>query len=290
MCIFSISLTAATYSKYKDSFTIRYNILIRNDVINPHTPLSDLGKLYQSQYFTSLVADNNLYYFTTRLENFENFYNFKNEIKKELSESNIVKLNNTFLGNKYLRNEIHLVPGLTRSNENPDSYSRLTTIWIDKRTFPSDNSDYIEEEIKKIFVDIRNKNIEKQKKMLKVIYSRLSQNITDFCKAQDSKLKYLKKLNYGIKDVDEEIEFELVKNINQCLVALDRINKEFFFEKVMKDNEILANANPSYTINIMTEQFPIKKNIQLFYENILITILVFISILFLKNLVIKQIR
>ena len=296
LCILFITTAIATYLNYIKTFKARVNVMIF--LVGKETrfqSFTDSPNFSKKLEYLDRIASNNISYFTQDLERGNNFNNFTLKFKKKLSESNAINMENpnNFLKKSYRIAELHLAGFDHRLSH------RFFSEWTDTRAISMNN---IKNEIQKIYLETRNELYLEEEEIIKKKYLTINNFVKTFC---DEKAKIME---YEVKNIYVDLIQELKNNSNleqknlaekiefidkiiseQCLIAITKIEKESFFENVMIQNLKLAKT-PSFQKITIVEKHPKKKKIQLMYENFLLSIIIFLNFLILRNLIFKLIK
>ena len=297
-CIFFVTTAIATYLNYLKTFKARVNIIIY--FVNNEIPFQSLVNspnfLTKIEYLNH-IASNNISYFTQNLEGRKNFATFNFKFNKNLNDSNITDIKNpgNFLKNYYKSAELHLTVFSVPTK-------RFFTEWIDTRSIRIDN---IKNEIQKIYLETRNEFYLDEEEIIKKKYFAINNSVNTFCEKKtrivEKEIKnivvidLIQKLKINDPNLEQKNITEKIKLIDklideQCLSAKANIEKESFFENVMIQNLKLAKETPDFRISTLTEKHPKKKKIQLLYENFLLSLIIFLNFLILRNLIFKLIK
>jgi hypothetical protein len=306
VCIFFVTTAIATYLNYLKTFKARVNIII----YKVDNKIQFQSFVNSPNFFTKIeylnhIASNNIYYFTQNLEGGENFNtfilkfnNFILKFKKKLNDSNTIDMENpgNFLINSYKKSELHLTDfnGGTR---------RFFTQWTDTRAISIDN---IKNEIQKIYLETRNEIYLEEEKILKKKYFAINNSVNTICEEkpriiEEKEIKniyvidLIQKLKINDPDLEQKNITEKIKLIDKliderCLSAITNIEKKSFFENVMIRNLKLAKETQNFKITTIIEKHPKKEKIQLLYENFLLSLIIFLNFLILRNLIFKLIK
>jgi hypothetical protein len=297
--ILFITTAIVTYLNYIKTFKARVNIiiyLVNNEI--------QFQSFYNSPDFSTKIgylnhiASNNISYFTQNLEGRKNFNTFMLKFKKNLIDSNIIDMENpgNFLKNFYRKAELHL------TEFSPNS-RRFFTEWTDTTAISIDN---IKNEILKIYLETRNELYLEEEEIIKKKYFIINNSVNNFCSEKTREVEkeikniyividLIQKLKINDPNLEQKNITEKIKLIDklideQCLRAITKIKKESFFENVMIQNLKLAKETQDFRISMVIEKHPKKKKIQLMYESFLLSIIIFLNFLILRNLIFKLIK
>lgn len=299
LCIFFVSTAIATYLNYLKTFKARVNIIIY--FVNNEIPFESLvtsPDFSRKIEYLNNIASKNISYFTQNLEGLKNFDTFTLKFKKKLNNSNTIKIENpgNFLKISYRMSELHLV-GFQ------DISHRFFTEWADTRAIAIDN---IKNEIQKIYLETKNENYLEEEKIIKKKYFTINNSVNTLCEEKTRIIEKEIKNIYVVIDLIQKLKIndpkleqknitEKIKLIDkltdeQCLSVKTNIEKESFFENVMIQNLKLTKETPNFRITTIIEKHPKKKKIQLLYESFLLSLIIFLNFLILRNLIFKLIK
>ena len=297
--ILFITTAIVTYLNYIKTFKARVNIIIY--LVNNEIQFKSFDN--SPDFSTKIgylnhIASNNISYFTQNLEGEKNFNTFTLKFKKNLIDSNIIDMENpgNFLKNFYRKAELHLTEFSLNSR-------RFFTEWTDTTAISIDN---IKNEILKIYLETRNELYLEEEEIIKKKYFIINNSVNNFCSEKTREVEKEIKNIYVVIDLIQKLKIndpnleqknitEKIKLIDklideQCLRAITKIKKESFFENVMIQNLKLAKETQDFRISMVIEKHPKKKKIQLMYESFLLSIIIFLNFLILRNLIFKLIK
>jgi hypothetical protein len=317
LCILFVITAISAYLNYLKTFKARVNIIIyvtENEM--QFKSFTNSPNFFEKIEYLNHIASNNISYFTQNLvganftqnlvganftQNLVGAKNFKTltlKFKKKLNNSNTIDMENpgNFLKNSYMMSELHLTGFYHKSQ-------RFFTEWTDTRTISIDN---IKNEIQKIYLETRNEIYLEEEEIIKKKYFAINNSVNTFCEEKTRIIeKEIKNIYYVIdliqklkindpnleqKNITEKIK--LIDKIidERCLSAISNIEKESFFENVMIQNLKLAKETPDFRITTIIEKHPKKTKIQLLYESFLLSLIIFLNFLILRNLIFKLIK
>ena len=297
--ILFITTAIVTYLNYIKTFKARVNIIIY--LVNNEIQFQSFDN--SPDFSTKIgylnhIASNNISYFTQNLEGKKNFNTFTLKFKKNLIDSNIIDMENpgNFLKNFYRKAELHLTEFSLNSR-------RFFTEWTDTTAISIDN---IKNEILKIYLETRNELYLEEEEIIKKKYFIINNSVNNFCSEKTREVEkeikniyividLIQKLKINDPNLEQKNITEKIKLIDklideQCLRAITKIKKESFFENVMIQNLKLAKETQDFRISMVIEKHPKKKKIQLMYESFLLSIIIFLNFLILRNLIFKLIK
>ena len=271
ICIFIVFTAASVFENYKNSFKKRLNTVIIFDSLGGkeiggrNIEVSDRHLEY-----VKIIANNNTVFFLETIQTRKSYEDFLILIHKKINNSylnNVIDTENIFFRTNARS------PSLYLDNKN---IAVIKIKWGDAKLSQQRNT-----ELRKILFAAKDENIDSRIKTIENKYKFISEKINNICKTELPNELLLQ------PDQNSNKRKRLKELLKQCEVAISRIEKDNFFENVMKENIKQLKSFPSLKFATIFERGKVKSIFQLLYENILISVLMLVSILILRNFIIK---